>query len=234
MCIQNCGEPEAKEVVIPKKRSDCTFTTIEEWDEEEHAQSCNTMFIMSDGSGAYIWNQIEEKWDFLEFSSEGEFLSRKEFEEYVEEQNERLIALEKLKPIQLRTTLGIEGLPNSDIFDTTNVRTANLLWTKENGMVKLVGYVRTDTILSAHQPVFKTPIGFEVPNYSPASSDPNLVLATANVTGWLAHFVYNYNIDGVKWWVNNNTINGGKVLYFDLTLRTSYRNDSFNDNLRAE
>ncbi len=31
------------------------------------------MFIMADGSGAYVWNQIDEKWDFLEFSSEGEF-----------------------------------------------------------------------------------------------------------------------------------------------------------------
>ncbi|MCS6723520.1 hypothetical protein NOM68_18485, partial [Proteus mirabilis] len=123
---------------------------------------------MSDGSGAYIWNQIEETWDFLEFSSEGEFLSRKEFEEYVEEQNERLIALEKVKPNQIRTTIGINGFLDSDIFNAEVIEKADLLWTKEElpegNLVTVIGEFKVrETQASSYENLFwTTPKGFEL------------------------------------------------------------------------
>lgn len=168
MCILNCGEPETKAVVVPKKRSDCTFTTIEEWDEEEYAQSCNTMFIMADGSGAYILNHIDETWDFLEFASEEKFLTREEFEEYVEEQKERLEALEKLKPTQIRTTIGINGIADSDIFNAEVIEKADLLWTKEElpegNLVTVVGEFKVKNAQStSYENLFwTTPKGFEI------------------------------------------------------------------------
>ena len=204
MSIQNCGDPEEKKVIIPKKRSDCTFTTIEEWDEEKHAQSCNTMFIMSDGSGAYIWNPIDNKWDFLEFASEEKFLTREEFEEYVDEQNKRLDSLEKLKPTQIRTTIGISGIPDSDIFNADVIDKADLLWTKqelpEGNIVTITGEfkVKNAQATSYGNIFWTTPIGFElfdtqvlqgqfisiVQHYPVTSASLNALAEVGNVKGW--------------------------------------------------
>lgn len=218
MSIQNCGDPEAKEVIIPKKRSDCTFTTIEEWDEEEHAHSCNTMFIMSDGSGAYIWNQIEEKWDFLEFSSEGEFpdIPTIQFQQsestprkankvifqtqnvkykpkgvihvYIpnggisehktinigdvvkDDFNDLVVRVKTLEetPKQIRTTIGISDIPDSDIFNADVIEKADLLWTKdelpEGNLVTVIGEFKIkETQASSYENIFwTTPKGFEL------------------------------------------------------------------------
>lgn len=224
MCIQNCGEPEAKEVVVPKKRSDCIFTTIEEWDEEEHSHSCNTMFIMSDGSGAYIWNQIEEKWDFLEFSSEGKFLSRKEFEEYVEEQNERLIALEKVKPNQIRTTIGINGFLDSDIFNAEVIEKADLLWTKEElpegNLVTVIGEFKVrETQASSYENLFwTTPKGFELFDTQVLRGQFVSIVQYTPLTNASLNALQ--EVDGVLGWSNYGSISAN---YFTI-----------NANLRAE
>ncbi|WDA70074.1 SGNH/GDSL hydrolase family protein [Lactococcus lactis] len=44
----------------------CTFEIIDKWDPNQHAKTCDTMFYLSDGTGAYAWDC--DHWKFLDFT----------------------------------------------------------------------------------------------------------------------------------------------------------------------
>ncbi|KXT63155.1 hypothetical protein [Lactococcus sp. DD01] len=66
MEIEKCGQSGPKIVVTPEAYNCCTFQEVETWDPSLHAKTCDTMFIMADGSGGYVWNG--EEWKFISFT----------------------------------------------------------------------------------------------------------------------------------------------------------------------
>ncbi|MGM0341664.1 pyocin knob domain-containing protein [Enterococcus sp. AZ007] len=55
-----------KTEVSPKMYNACTFEIIDKWDPKQHAKTCDTMFYMRNGTGAYVWDC--DQWIFLDFS----------------------------------------------------------------------------------------------------------------------------------------------------------------------
>ncbi|MDT2484110.1 hypothetical protein [Enterococcus avium] len=55
-----------KTEVSPKMYNACTFEIIDKWDPKQHAKTCDTMFYLRDGTGAYVWDC--DQWIFLDFS----------------------------------------------------------------------------------------------------------------------------------------------------------------------
>lgn len=52
--------------VSPTAYNACTFQIIDKWNPDQHAKTCDTMFYLSDGTGAYVWDC--DKWIFLDFT----------------------------------------------------------------------------------------------------------------------------------------------------------------------
>lgn len=52
--------------VSPTTYNACTFQIIDEWDPNQHAKTCDTMFYLSNGTGAYVWDC--DHWTFLDFT----------------------------------------------------------------------------------------------------------------------------------------------------------------------
>lgn len=64
MQVQSCN-PSGM-TVDPKTYNACTFEIIDKWDSTQHAKTCDTMFYLRDGTGAYVWDC--NKWIFLDFT----------------------------------------------------------------------------------------------------------------------------------------------------------------------
>ncbi|MGG5333734.1 SGNH/GDSL hydrolase family protein [Enterococcus sp. AZ163] len=64
MRVKSCDPSEVE--VSPKLYNACTFEIIDEWKPEKHAKTCDTMFYLKNGTGAYVWDC--DKWVFLDFS----------------------------------------------------------------------------------------------------------------------------------------------------------------------
>ena len=64
MQVQSCN-PRGM-TVDPKTYNACTFEIIDKWDPTKHAKTCDTMFYLRDGTGAYVWDC--DKWIFLDFT----------------------------------------------------------------------------------------------------------------------------------------------------------------------
>lgn len=185
MEIEKCRSSGEKEIVTPPKIDDCTFVQVDSWNADEHAKSCDTLFIMSDGSGAYFWNG--SKWEFLTFGSSGDFVPKGEFESFKttqdvrdDEQDAKIDSLEniitKIPTItQLRTTVGINGIADSDIFNKTVVTKADLLWTKYTmaggNLILVTGEFQVVTAQSTSYAnlFWTTPKGFELMDVSVVS-----------------------------------------------------------------
>jgi hypothetical protein len=52
--------------VSPTAYNACTFQIIDNWDPSQYAKTCDTMFYLSDGTGAYVWDC--DHWKFLDFT----------------------------------------------------------------------------------------------------------------------------------------------------------------------
>lgn len=52
--------------VSPTTYNACTFQIIDKWNPDQHAKTCDTMFYLSDGTGAYVWDC--DHWTFLDFT----------------------------------------------------------------------------------------------------------------------------------------------------------------------
>lgn len=87
MQVQSCQSSGME--VSPETYNACTFEIIDKWDPTQHAKTCDTMFYLRDGTGAYVWDC--DKWIFLDFTGytapdwkakEGEagFIKNKPFE----------------------------------------------------------------------------------------------------------------------------------------------------------
>lgn len=87
MQVQSCKSSGME--VSPETYNACTFEIIDKWDPTKHAKTCDTMFYLRDGTGAYVWDC--DKWIFLDFTGytapdwkakEGEagFIKNKPFE----------------------------------------------------------------------------------------------------------------------------------------------------------
>lgn len=141
MEIEKCRSSGEKEIVTPPKIDDCIFVQVDSWNAAEHVKSCDTLFIMSDGSGAYFWNG--SKWEFLNFSQSSNIT-------------------------QIRTTIGVSGISDSKIFNSDVIVKADLLWTKqelpEGNLVLVVGEfeVKSDQTESYKNIFWTTPEGFEL------------------------------------------------------------------------
>lgn len=44
----------------------CAFEVIDKWDPKQHAKTCDTLFYLRNGTGAYVWDC--NQWIFLDFS----------------------------------------------------------------------------------------------------------------------------------------------------------------------
>lgn len=64
MQVQSCN-PSGM-IVDPKTYNACTFEIIDKWDSKQHAKTCDTMFYLRNGTGAYVWDC--DKWIFLDFT----------------------------------------------------------------------------------------------------------------------------------------------------------------------
>ncbi|WP_339012307.1 hypothetical protein VNN36_09245 [Lactococcus garvieae] len=64
MQVQSCQSSGME--VSPKTYNACTFEIIDKWDPTQHAKTCDTMFYLRDGTGAYVWDC--DKWIFLDFT----------------------------------------------------------------------------------------------------------------------------------------------------------------------
>lgn len=52
--------------VSPATYNACTFQIIDKWNPNQHAKTCDTMFYLRDGTGAYVWDC--DHWTFLDFT----------------------------------------------------------------------------------------------------------------------------------------------------------------------
>ncbi|MFB8448992.1 hypothetical protein ACFC3Z_07850 [Enterococcus thailandicus] len=68
MKINGCGSSGPKVAVTPQAYNETAFEVIDEWNPNEHAKTGDTMFYLSDGSGAYVWDCDDEDWLFISFS----------------------------------------------------------------------------------------------------------------------------------------------------------------------
>lgn len=64
MKVVSCNPSQTE--VSPKMYNACAFEVIDKWNPKQHAKTCDTMFYLSDGTGAYVWNC--EEWIFLRFA----------------------------------------------------------------------------------------------------------------------------------------------------------------------
>ncbi|MBO0459559.1 hypothetical protein JZO77_22740 [Enterococcus hulanensis] len=64
MKVVSCNPGQME--VSPNSFNACTFNIIDKWDPKKHAKTCDTMFYLRDGTGAYVWDCDE--WIFLDFS----------------------------------------------------------------------------------------------------------------------------------------------------------------------
>lgn len=64
MKVVSCNPGEVE--VSVKLYNGCTFEVIDKWDPAQHAKTCDTMFYLKDGTGAYVWDC--DQWLFLDFS----------------------------------------------------------------------------------------------------------------------------------------------------------------------
>nr|DAV18242.1 MAG TPA: structural protein [Caudoviricetes sp.] len=64
MKVVSCNPGET--TVSPAAYNACAFAIIDKWEPKQHAKTCDTMFYLSDGTGAYVWNCDE--WIFLRFA----------------------------------------------------------------------------------------------------------------------------------------------------------------------
>lgn len=64
MQVQSCQSSGME--VSPETYNACTFEIIDKWDPTQHAKTCDTMFYLRDGTGAYVWDC--NKWIFLDFT----------------------------------------------------------------------------------------------------------------------------------------------------------------------
>lgn len=69
--------------VSPTTYNACTFQVIDKWDSDQHAKTCDTMFYLSDGTGAYVWDC--DKWTFLDFTgvSQSDWTAKENEEGYI-------------------------------------------------------------------------------------------------------------------------------------------------------
>lgn len=65
MKVNTCGNKNNVSVDITLSNN-CTFEIIDKWDPNQHAKTCDTMFYLSDGTGAYVWDC--DRWKFLDFT----------------------------------------------------------------------------------------------------------------------------------------------------------------------
>lgn len=52
--------------VSPEQYNACTFEIIDKWEPDKRAKTCDTMFYLRDGTGAYVWDC--DQWIFLPFN----------------------------------------------------------------------------------------------------------------------------------------------------------------------
>jgi|GEM_PF-5402300 len=64
MKVVSC-KPSDVEVSV-KLYNGCAFEVIDKWDSKQYAKTCDTMFYLRDGTGAYVWDC--DDWLFLDFS----------------------------------------------------------------------------------------------------------------------------------------------------------------------
>lgn len=64
MKVTNCKSIGME--VSPTTYNACTFQIIDKWNPDQHAKTCDTMFYLSDGTGAYVWDC--DDWRFLDFT----------------------------------------------------------------------------------------------------------------------------------------------------------------------
>lgn len=64
MKVVSCN-PDQMEI-SPHTFNACTFNIIDKWDPKQYAKTCDTMFYLRDGTGAYVWDC--DQWIFLDFS----------------------------------------------------------------------------------------------------------------------------------------------------------------------
>lgn len=97
--------------VSPKTYNACTFEIIDKWDPTQHAKTCDTMFYLRDGTGAYVWDC--DHWKFLDFSgftnpdweskvNEKGYIENKPFQTLSEEDFEVINGVLKSKIIPLK------------------------------------------------------------------------------------------------------------------------------------
>jgi Collagen triple helix repeat (20 copies). len=64
MQVQSCHSSGME--VSPETYNACTFEIIDKWAPTQHSKTCDTMFYLRDGTGAYVWDC--DKWIFLDFT----------------------------------------------------------------------------------------------------------------------------------------------------------------------
>lgn len=64
MKVVSCNPGQTE--VSPQAFNACAFNIIDKWDPKQHAKTCDTMFYLRDGTGAYVWDC--DQWIFLDFS----------------------------------------------------------------------------------------------------------------------------------------------------------------------
>lgn len=178
MDIDKCRSSGEKVVVIPPKIDDCTFVQINSWNQDKYPKDCKKIYILSDKSGAYFWNGSE--WVFLTFGGGGDYVTNGTFDDYKvnqdirdDEQDAKIGSLKNIitevpKVTQIRTTVGIKDIADSDVFNKSVVSKADLLWTKYTitggNLVLVTGEFQVITAQSTSYAnlFWTTPKGFEL------------------------------------------------------------------------
>lgn len=66
MRVESCSPSDVS--VNVQVGTNCTFEVIDTWDPDDHAKTCDKMFFLRNGTGAYVWDCDE--WVFLDFTSD--------------------------------------------------------------------------------------------------------------------------------------------------------------------
>lgn len=226
MKVETCGSSGPKVIVVPEPIGCCTFVEIDSWDQDKYPKDCETMYILSDKSGAYFWNGSE--WVFLTFGASGDFVTNGTFEAFKtdqdtrdDEQDAKINSLESQIPkiTQIRTTIGVNGREDSSIFNPDVISNADLLWTKqelpEGNLVSVNGNftVKTAQTDSYKNVFWTTPEGFELLDnfvqFVPIMHWTPVTSSSLNP---------NVDVSGVKAWTNFASLSAD-VFMIDKTLR---------------
>lgn len=67
MQVETCKKSGME--VSPKTHNACTFQIIDEWDSEKYPKTSDSIFLLRNGTGAYVWEC--DHWTFLDFAGTG-------------------------------------------------------------------------------------------------------------------------------------------------------------------